>query len=158
MRHNLAQAIIERHSGRYDCPVKQHGSSRTVVYRVRDGRGLLHDHAGCSTSDILAALGLTWKDLYPPQNPADRYRRAVRKRRSDEIKELRRKKLIRCCAILRNLDQMIVDAGQALHFAHVNQLDENVAWDALIFAHGWRRKLETDFTALNTQEASCMSS
>jgi hypothetical protein len=47
------------------CPL--HGSKgRPVSIReLDDGRILLHDFGGCSTSDVLAALGLGMKDLFP---------------------------------------------------------------------------------------------
>jgi hypothetical protein len=37
-----------------------------------DGRVLLHCHAGCSTSDVVAALGLREADLFPPRNGTPR--------------------------------------------------------------------------------------
>ena len=34
-------------------------------YTGRDGKILLHCHGGCQTEDILSAMGLTMKDLFP---------------------------------------------------------------------------------------------
>ena len=47
------------------CPV--HGDKRpSLGLRERDdGSLLVHCYAGCSTADVLAALGLDWPDLWP---------------------------------------------------------------------------------------------
>jgi len=34
-----------------------------------DGKALVYCHAGCDTSDIIAALGLSWKDLFDEHDP-----------------------------------------------------------------------------------------
>lgn len=33
---------------------------------------LFHCFAGCDTSDVLAAIGLEWKDILPPSSPGER--------------------------------------------------------------------------------------
>jgi hypothetical protein len=35
------------------------------IRELDDGRVLIHDFAGCTTSDVLAAVGLTLEDLFP---------------------------------------------------------------------------------------------
>jgi putative DNA primase/helicase len=54
---------IRGDSFRARCPVHA-GSSQSLVVTERDGRVLLHCHAGCATGDILAALGLELRDLF----------------------------------------------------------------------------------------------
>jgi len=61
-----------------DCDPREHGSgwmARCPAHDDRraslslgtgkDGRALLHCHAGCATEDVLTALGLAFADLYP---------------------------------------------------------------------------------------------
>lgn len=53
------------------CPVPGHGKGRgdrdlsLKVSEGRDGRALVHCHAGCDVEDVVAALGLQMSDLYP---------------------------------------------------------------------------------------------
>lgn len=54
------------------CPAHEDRSPSLSVTVAADGKTLIHCHAGCAPDDILAALGLTWKDLYP----ADRWQEA----------------------------------------------------------------------------------
>ncbi len=49
--------------------------SLSVRYDRPAGKVLINCHAGCSTEDIVAALGLTWTDLFDPQPEQDRARR-----------------------------------------------------------------------------------
>lgn len=51
------------------CPVANHGKGRgdlnpSLSIREDDGQTLVHCHAGCSTTDILAQVGLRLTDLY----------------------------------------------------------------------------------------------
>jgi hypothetical protein len=47
------------------CPAHEDKRPSLAIRELEDGRMLLHDFAGCSTSDILAAVGLTLEDLFP---------------------------------------------------------------------------------------------
>lgn len=47
------------------CPAHDDRSPSLAVRKLDDGRILLHDFGGCATTDVLAALGLELKDLYP---------------------------------------------------------------------------------------------
>ncbi|WP_347246397.1 AAA family ATPase, partial [Thermogutta sp.] len=49
----------------YQCPAHEDRKPSLSVTRNQDGTVLLHCHAGCSTEAVLAALGLTVKDLFP---------------------------------------------------------------------------------------------
>jgi len=56
-------------AGRWIARCPAHGDRRPSlsVRELDDGRVLLHDHAGCSTSDVLAAAGIAWDALFPPR-------------------------------------------------------------------------------------------
>lgn len=49
------------------CPAHQDRSASLSVAFGRDGRVLLHCFAGCPVVDVLAAVGLTLADLFPPR-------------------------------------------------------------------------------------------
>lgn len=52
------------------CPAHDDKHASLAVRELDDGRVLVHDFAGCSTSDVLAAIGLNFDALYPSR-PAD---------------------------------------------------------------------------------------
>lgn len=45
------------------CPVHEDRRASLAVRESHDGRLLVHCHAGCTTADVLTALGLRWADL-----------------------------------------------------------------------------------------------
>lgn len=47
------------------CPAHQDRLPSLSVAEGTDGRAVLHCHAGCETANVIAALGLTWSDLFP---------------------------------------------------------------------------------------------
>ena len=47
------------------CPAHQDKSPSLSLSRGQGGRVLVHCHAGCETRDVLAAVGLALKDLFP---------------------------------------------------------------------------------------------
>lgn len=47
---------------RAKCPAHRSRGFTLAIYADKDGIGL-HCHAGCEKDDVLAAMGLTWKDL-----------------------------------------------------------------------------------------------
>lgn len=54
---------------RAQCPAHR-SRSLTLAVTDQDGRVLVHCHAGCDTGSVLAALGLTARDLFDgPPNP-----------------------------------------------------------------------------------------
>lgn len=58
------------------CPAHEDRSPSLSVKQCGDGTILMHDFAGCSPSDILAAVGLELADLFPkrlkPRTPEER--------------------------------------------------------------------------------------
>lgn len=47
------------------CPAHEDRSPSLSIAEGADGRALLHCHAGCETSAVVAALGLEWSALFP---------------------------------------------------------------------------------------------
>jgi hypothetical protein len=47
------------------CPAHEDKRPSLAIRELPDGRTLLHDFAGCPTSEVLAAVGLTMEDLFP---------------------------------------------------------------------------------------------
>jgi hypothetical protein len=47
------------------CPAHEDRSPSLSVRELPDGRVLLHDFGGCSVHDVLAAIGMTMRDLHP---------------------------------------------------------------------------------------------
>ena len=54
------------------CPVHDDSTPSLSVGIGRDGRALLRCWAGCATVDVVAALGLAMRDLFPPRAPQSR--------------------------------------------------------------------------------------
>lgn len=58
---------VKRYGSRHVayCPGHKDGTQSLSLSRGNDGRVLLHCYAGCETRDVLAAVGLELKDLFP---------------------------------------------------------------------------------------------
>jgi len=56
------------------CPAHDDRTPSLSISKGEDGRILLHCWAGCATAAVLAALNLTWADLFT-ERPRRRYRR-----------------------------------------------------------------------------------
>ena len=50
------------------CPAHDDKNPSLAIRQVDDGRTLIHCFAGCSATEILDALGLSFDDLYPAKN------------------------------------------------------------------------------------------
>ena len=50
------------------CPAHEDKNPSLSAGEAPDGKVLVHCHAGCATDDILRALDLDYRDLYPPSN------------------------------------------------------------------------------------------
>ena len=73
---------------RAPCPVHKSRGLTLAIYDDGD-RTSVHCHAGCSSDDVLAAVGLTWKDCYyVPRTKLDAKQQAEerRKREAEELK------------------------------------------------------------------------
>ncbi len=71
------------------CPVHR-GKSLTLAIYADDDRSRVHCFAGCEADDVLAAVGLTWKDTLFAQRDPKEWREAQRQR---EIAEKRASEL-----------------------------------------------------------------
>lgn len=49
------------------CPAHDDRGPSLSIRELDDGRILLHCHAECETFDVLAAIGMTFEDLFPPR-------------------------------------------------------------------------------------------
>jgi len=49
------------------CPTREDRSPSLAIRELEDGRVLIHDFGGDDTGSILAAVGLSFADLYPAQ-------------------------------------------------------------------------------------------
>lgn len=67
------------------CPAHRSKGLTLAIYADKDGIGL-HCHAGCDRDDVLAALGLTWKDLKTQRDwvPTEEFKAMRRKEEADE--------------------------------------------------------------------------
>lgn len=54
------------------CPAHDDKKQSLHVSQGKDGRVLIHCHAGCSVDDVCASIGLTLKDLFPEHKPRTR--------------------------------------------------------------------------------------
>jgi hypothetical protein len=66
------------------CPSHDDRHSSLSVGVGVDGRALLHCHAGCSTADVLAELGLSWPDLFV-DGEQERHVELPRRRRHPDV-------------------------------------------------------------------------
>jgi hypothetical protein len=78
----IAERLRARRSGAgwmAHCPGPLHAhqdrSPSLSISDGADGRILLHCFGGCETVDVLRAIGLTWRDVFPPRAPASRAER-----------------------------------------------------------------------------------
>ena len=55
------------------CPAHADKSPSLAIRELADGRVILHCLTGCVTSDVLAAVGLGFSDLYPERLPNPGY-------------------------------------------------------------------------------------
>lgn len=49
------------------CPAHADRRASLSIRELEDGRVLMHDFAGCSVEEVLAATGLTFEALFPPR-------------------------------------------------------------------------------------------
>lgn len=55
------------------CPAHEDRSPSLAVTHIEDGRILIYCFAGCEVGDVLAAVGLNIRDLFPERLPGDRF-------------------------------------------------------------------------------------
>lgn len=60
------------------CPAHDDKSPSLAIRLLDDGRILLHCFAQCDTASVLAAIGLTFEDLFPERREGDHFPRVRR--------------------------------------------------------------------------------
>ena len=82
------------------CPSHQDKAPSLSVRDLDDGRIRVQCFAGCSTADVLAAVGLEFSDLYPERLPADPHAKPERRPfpAADVLRALRHESLVVACA------------------------------------------------------------
>lgn len=73
---------VKKHGDRYVacCPAHQDKTPSLSLSRGKDGRALVYCYANCATRDVVAAVGLELKDLFPDnlsQDQRQQYRREI---------------------------------------------------------------------------------
>lgn len=98
---DMARLLYARRSGkgryRAKCPTHKSRGLTLAIYSDPDRVGL-HCHAGCKRDDILATLGLTWRDLlYEDKRltPEEKREWARRKREADQIELAQRNEILK---------------------------------------------------------------
>lgn len=61
------------------CPAHDDRTASLSVREMDDGTVLIHDFAGCSVAEVVAAVGLDLSDLFPPRDLAVHARRRERR-------------------------------------------------------------------------------
>jgi hypothetical protein len=66
------EAVRSRGGDRWSarCPAHEDKSPSLAIRELPDGRLLLYCHAGCSSDEVVGAVGLEMSDLFPPK-PSD---------------------------------------------------------------------------------------
>lgn len=103
----------ERHVAR--CPAHEDKSPSLSLSRGQDGRVLVHCHAGCETRDVLAAVGLELKDLFP-ENLSREQRQQYRREKLEKE---------------RHFERLVIEAGNGTLAKGTELSDEDVARMAL---------------------------
>ncbi len=82
------------------CPAHADKSPSLSIRELEDGRVLVHCFTGCSTADVLAAVGLEFTDLYPERLPANPYAKSERRPfpAADVLRALRFESTVVACA------------------------------------------------------------
>ena len=129
----------ESKPGKYEAPCPTHGGRSRKGFAFEDSecgdRVLAICRAGCSTGDVLAALGLSLKDLYSTQHLDPNAQRRARAARG--LEAWRSKKLIQASGLLRKLDRHAAIASEL--FAHYKETgngteeERDKAWESLAF-------------------------
>jgi len=154
MSTTVAKLVLERLNGRADCQARKHSSRLQVSVRhFPDGTVGVKCFGGCDTRDVIAAEGLTYTQLFPARNRAERQRHTQIRREVDARENAHETRLTTIYTLLRRADALIRDRGQALQFAEQHGLMTDAAWDGLIRAFRLKQALEDELALLNPRLA-----
>ena len=116
------------------CPAHPDRRPSLSIAEGKDGRILLHCFAGCRTADVLQALGLTFRDLFPegaPQTPGVSPK--VIRRRAERIIDEAGEVLCFFEQAKRNLKNLLEEEPWAT-LLHREPLLEHL-WDTCVCGH-----------------------
>src|SRR5262249_55082748 len=69
---DLVSRLHARRSGKgwiAKCPAHDDRDPSLSISEGPDGRALIKCHAGCDTTEVIAALGMAWRHLFPTTYP-----------------------------------------------------------------------------------------
>lgn len=99
------------------CPAHDDKRPSLSVRETGDGRVLLNCWAGCATGDVLAAVGLTFSDLFPPDPSRTDHRQRGERRpfpAADVLRAVAQESLLVAIAAARVCDgHPLTDDGRA---------------------------------------------
>ncbi|GAB3471316.1 DUF927 domain-containing protein [Azotobacter salinestris] len=128
---------VKKHGERHvaHCPAHKDKSPSLSLSRGQDGRVLVHCHAGCATRDVLAAVGLELKDLFP-DNLSREQRQQYRREQLEKE---------------RHFELLVIEAGNGSLSRGAELSDDDVARMAL--AHERIEQLDRQLAELAKPEA-----
>lgn len=123
-------------SGRWvaRCPAHDDKHPSLSIRELDDGRILIHCFAGCSPVDVLAAVGLEFADLYPPDSRAIGHANPERRPipAADVLRALNREALIVAVAAGLLLEgRPISDEGRERLVLAFERIQEAVAYSGV---------------------------
>lgn len=121
------------------CPAHDDKSPSLSIRELEDGRVLLHCHCGCSPADVLAAVGLEFADLFPPDSRAIGHANPERRPfpAADVLRALNRETLIVAAAAGFLLEgRALSDEDRERLGLAFERIQEAVAYSG-VNSHGW---------------------
>lgn len=120
--HGVRRTGEGRYSAR--CPAHEDRSPSLSIRELDDGRILLHDHAGCSVEEVLAAVGLTFDALYPAR-PIEHARKERRPFLPADVFEIARREIGIVAVLAADLhkNKAVAEPDYARVFVAVERLD-----------------------------------
>ena len=99
------------------CPAHDDRNPSLTIRQAEDGRLLIHCFAGCGAADVLAAVGLSFADLFPKSEPD--YARIEKTGTNRERRPFFPSDILRCIA-----DEALLTATAAANLAHGVELTQ----------------------------------
>jgi len=128
------------------CPAHADRSPSLSLRRTHD-RTLMHCWAGCKTSDVLAAIGLTLADLFDDTRKHFRPDTLAQRRRlaGEALQRWQQQEIRRCAEDLRTRDMIVLQINRAVHDG---VFTENEALTSLEYEYRGYSELEYRFERL----------
>jgi hypothetical protein len=129
------------------CPAHQDRSPSLTIRQTHD-LVLIHCFAGCSATDICAALGITLADLYhDPRRSRSRTHQTAERRcqAAESLETWRQTELRRCAEELRARDTL---GGAMTRMVQADEITEDESWNLLAYVYHGYSELEHRFVQL----------